>query len=149
MTQKARNLSAALIIMGVSVFWFVEAGGFRPLSALFPRVAAVILLVLGAVLTVWTLVGHGPVIRMAKGDASQRHARSGTLMAALILWTALIPLLGLLGASIIGVLVMGIITFRAHVGTIRAVVIALVSVLIFYFLFQELLHVPFPLGLFG
>lgn len=149
MTQKARNLTAALAIMAVSVYWFIEADSFRPLSALFPKVVAVIVFVIGAILTAWTIFGHGPVIRMAKGDASERHARSGTLMAALILWTALIPLLGLLLASIIGVVVMGVITFRAHVGTIRAIVIALVSVLVFYVLFQVFLHVPFPAGIFG
>ncbi len=149
MTQKTRNLSAALAIMAVSVFWFLESGTFRPLSALFPRVVAVIVFVIGAILTAWTLFGHGPVIRMAEGDASERHTRAGTLMAALVLWTALIPLLGLLVSSIIGVVVMGVITFRAHVGTIRAIVIALVSVLAFYFVFQVFLHVPFPAGVFG
>ena len=86
---------------------------------------------------------------MAAGDAGERHTRSGTLMAALILWTALIPLVGLLIASILGVVVMGLITFRAHVGTIRAIVIALAAVMVFYFLFQRLLNVPFPLGVFG
>jgi hypothetical protein len=148
-TQKARNLSAALAIMAVSVYWFVEADSFRPLSALFPKVVAVIVFVIGAVLTAWTLFGHGPVIRMATGDASERHTRAGTMMAALVLWTALIPLLGLLVSSIIGVVVMGLITFRAHVGTIRAIVIALASVLVFYILFQVFLHVPFPAGVFG
>ncbi len=149
MTQKARNLSAAAVIMGVSVYWFVEADGFRPLSALFPKVVAVIVFVVGAILTAWTLLGHGPVIRMAQGDASERHHRSGTMIGALVLWTVLIPFLGLLLASVIGVLVMGLITFRAHVGTIRAIVIALASVLVFYFFFQVLLHVPFPAGVFG
>ncbi|MFW5844006.1 MAG: tripartite tricarboxylate transporter TctB family protein [Spirochaetota bacterium] len=149
MTQKARNLAAALAIMAVSVYWFIEADGFRPLSALFPKVVAVIVFVIGAILTAWTLFGHGPVIRMAQGDASERHARAGTLMAALVLWTALIPLVGLLVASVIGVVVMGVITFRAHVGTIRAIIIALVFVLLFYVLFQRFLHVPFPAGVFG
>jgi putative tricarboxylic transport membrane protein len=149
MTQKARNLTAALVLMALSVYWFLEADGFRPLSALFPKVVALIVFTIGAVLTLWTLLGRGPVIRMAEGDATQRHTRSGTLIGALVLWTALIPFLGLLVASIVGVVVMGLITFRAHVGTIRAIVIALASVLIFYFLFQVLLHVPFPAGLFG
>jgi hypothetical protein len=59
-TQKARNLSAALAIMAVSVYWFIEADGFRPLSALFPKVVSVIVFVVGAILTAWTLFGHGP-----------------------------------------------------------------------------------------
>ncbi len=149
MTQRARNLTAAIVIMVVSGYWFVEAGSFRPLSALFPRVVAAILFVLALILSVLTLFGHGPVIRLAKGDATERHVRSGTLMGALLLWTALIEVVGLLIASVIGVLVMGMVTFRAHVGTIRAVIIALVSVLAFYAMFLYLLHVPFPAGIFG
>jgi hypothetical protein len=65
----------------------------------------------------------------------------------MLVWTALIPLLGLLIASLIGVGVMGTITFRAHVGTVRAIFIALGLVLGFFLLFRFLLNVPFPRGI--
>ncbi len=149
MTARARNAVAALAIIAVSVFWYLEAGRFRELSRIFPRVIAVILGGLGVVLLVLTILGRGPKIIMAEGDSSQRHRRSGSLLAALVLWTALIPVTGLLAASLTGVAVMGLITFRAHRGTIRAIIIAAVSVVAFYFLFQFLLYVPFPLGFFG
>ena len=71
------------------------------------------------------------------------------LIVAMVVWTLLIPVAGLLIASIVGVVTMGTITFRAHAGTIKAIVIALAAVLAFYFFFQQLLHVYFPMGLFG
>jgi len=147
MTQKARNLSSALIVMAASVFWFVEGGSFRDLSRIFPQVLAVIVFVLAGILALLTALGHGPVIRLAEGDAGERHMRSGTLLVALIVWTALIPFLGLLVASVIGVVGIGFMTFRAHVGTIRAIIVAVVFVGVFYLLFSILLDVPFPRGM--
>jgi hypothetical protein len=149
MTARTRNLGAAIFVLIVSAYWFVEAGGFRPLSRIFPQVVAAIVFVSAAVLAVLTLMGHGPVIRMATGDSGTRHKRSGTLMGALVLWTALVPLVGLLAAGTVGVIVMGLITFRGHQGTTRAIIIALVSVGAFYALFRYVLFVPFPTGVFG
>jgi heme A synthase len=135
--------------MAAAGYWYIAAADFRPLSRIFPRVVAGIVFVSALILTVLTLLGRGPVIRLSDGDAGERHMRSGTLMGALVLWTALIPLAGLLGASVVGVVIMGFITFRGHRGTGRAIAIALASVVVFYLLFQLVLHVPFPLGLFG
>ena len=149
MTQRTRNLLSAAVLVAVSVFWYLSAADFRPLSRIFPRVVAAIVGISAVVLAVLTVLGHGPVIRLASGDAGERHMRSGTLMGALVLWTALIPVAGLLLASLVGVAVMGAITFRGHHGTGRAIIVALVSVGAFYLLFQMVLHVPFPVGLFG
>lgn len=149
MTARARNLTAAIVLVGAGVWWFFAALPFRPLSRIFPQVAAAIVVVLGLILGVLTAIGHGPVIRLAEGDAGERHMRSGTLIGALVLWTALIPVGGLLPASIVGVTVLGLITFRGHHGTLRAIVIALASVLVFFALFRFVLYVPFPRGLLG
>ncbi len=147
MTQRARNLTAAVALMAASLYWFQGASDYRPLSRLYPQVVAGIVFVLAVVLAILTLVGHGPVIVIAKGDAGERHVRSGTLVVTLVVWTALIPVLGLLTASIIGVTVMGVITFKAQVGTKRAIIIAAIAVLLFYFFFEIVLYVPFPQGL--
>ena len=147
MTAKTRNLTSSILLMAVSVYWFVEAGSFRPLSRLFPRVLAGIVFCLALVLGVLTLLGHGPVIHISESDSDSRHRRAAGLLAALVLWTALIPVAGLLIASVVGVITMGIITFRGHAGTLRAVLIALAVVGGFYVMFSWLLHVPFPTGL--
>ncbi len=147
--EKTRNLLSSLAVMAVSAFWFFGARDFRPLSRLFPQVLAAIVFTLALTLGVLTLLGRGPVIRLASTETGERHLRSGTLMGALVVWTALIPLVGLLFASVIGTVLMGLLTFRAHVGTLKAVVIALVSVGLFYLLFTSLLNVPFPTGLLG
>ncbi|MEX2445689.1 MAG: tripartite tricarboxylate transporter TctB family protein [Alkalispirochaeta sp.] len=149
MTARTRNFAAAVLVLLVSAYWYVEADGFRPLSRIFPQVVAGIVFVSALVLAVLTLVGHGPVIAMAAGDSGTRHMRSGTLMGALVLWTALVPLVGLLAAGVVGVIVMGLITFRGHHGTTRAIIVALVSVSVFYALFRYVLFVPFPTGIFG
>lgn len=147
MTQRTRNLLSGSVILAISVYWFVAAGKYKELSRLYPQVIAVIVAVLALVLLTLTIVGHGPKIRLATGNAAERHLKSGTMIAAMILWTALIPFLGLLIASVIGVTMMGFVTFRAHDGTMRAVVVAVVLVLVFFLLFRYLLNVPFPTGI--
>lgn len=149
LSQRARNLTSSVIIMIISGYWYVRATDFRPLSRIFPQVLAAIVLGLALLLGVLSLLGRGPQIRLSGGDDKERHSRSATLMAVLLIWTVLIPVAGLLIASVVGTLLMGLLTFRAHVGTIRAVVIALVSVVLFYVLFSVLLNVPFPMGLLG
>ncbi|TVR69961.1 MAG: tripartite tricarboxylate transporter TctB family protein [Spirochaetaceae bacterium] len=148
MTQRARNLTSSVVLMAVTLYWYRTADAYRPLSRFYPQVVAGIVFVLAAVLGILTLIGHGPVIVIAEGDATNRHVRAGTLMAALVLWTVLVPILGLLPASILGVTVMGLISFRGHEGTLRAILVAVVSVIVFYFLFERLLYVPFPMGVF-
>ena len=149
MTQRARNLAAAVTLMVTSVYWYQAAEKYRPLSRLYPQVVAAIVFVLAATLAVLTLIGHGPVIVISNGDTGGRRVRAGTLMATLVLWTLLIPFLGLLVASLIGVTVLGFITFRAHADTVRAILIAAGMVVVFYFFFTIVLNVPFPLGAFG
>lgn len=149
MTQRSRNLLSAIVLLVASVYWFIEARDYPPLSRLYPQVLAGIIVVLSLLLGGLTLAGFGPVIRLARGDAAERHLRSGMLMTSLIVWTLLIPLGGLLIASLIGVVTMGFLTFRAQAGTIRGIVIAVVVVLGFYFLFQEVLNVYFSFGLLG
>lgn len=149
LSQESRNIASAVIVMGVATFWFFEANTFRPLSRLFPQVLAAIVFVLALILLVLTIIGRGPKIRLAGGDSAERHNRAATLIGGLLVWTVLIPVVGLLAASLLGTLLMGMLTFRAHLGTLRAVVIALVSVTLFYILFSVLLNVPFPMGLFG
>lgn len=134
--------------MIVTVYWHRTAAAYRPLSRLYPQVVAAIVFVLAAVLGILTVIGHGPVIVIAKGDSGERHVRAGTLMAAIVLWTVLVPIIGLLPASLIGVTIMGLITFRGHQGTLRAILVAIASVIIFYFLFEVVLYVPFPTGIF-
>ncbi len=149
LSQKARNLASAGVIMIVSGYWYFAANEFRPLSRLFPQVLAVIVFILALILAALTILGKGPKIRLSEGDDKKRHSRATTLMTVLVIWTVLIPVVGLLIASVVGTLLMGLLTFRAHVGTIRAVLIALVSVALFYLLFSVILNVPFPMGLLG
>ena len=149
MTQRARNLTASIVLMLLTVYWYRTAAAYRPLSRFYPQVVAGIVFTLAALLGILTVIGHGPVIVISRGDAAQRHVRAGTLMAALILWTALIPVIGLLAASLVGVTIMGFISFRGHEGTVRAIIVAVLSVAAFYFLFEIVLYVPFPRGLLG
>lgn len=147
MTERARNVSASLLVMAGSAYWVVEASRFRPLSRIFPQVLGGAVFLLALTLGILTLIGKGPTIKLSSGDAGARHLRAGTLIGAMLVWTALIPLVGLLVASILGVVGIGVLTFRAQVGTIRAILIAVISVVVFYILFAVVLNVPFPGGI--
>lgn len=147
MIERTRNLLSGSIILAVSVYWFVAAADYKELSRLYPQVIAVIVAGLALVLLGMTIFGNGPKIQLATGDPGERHLRSTTMIVAMIVWTALIPVLGLLIASVIGVTTMGLITFRAHAGTVRAIVIAVALVFVFFLLFRFLLNVPFPRGI--
>lgn len=148
MKGATRNALAALVLIAVSTFWFTDSARFRELSRIFPRTIAVFLGGLAVLLLVLTIRGRGPAVATAEGDSTVRHRRSATLIAGLVIWTALIPVAGLLVASLAGVTFMGFITFRAHAGTKRAIIIAVISVVGFYLVFQFLLYVPFPMGFF-
>jgi hypothetical protein len=129
-----------------SIYWFIESDGFRPLSRIFPRVVSAVVFILAVILGILTLVGKGPTVKIAQGEAGTRHLRAGTLIIALVIWTVLVPVIGLLSASLIGVVGIGLLTFRAHIGTRRAIFIAVGVVVAFYVLFALVLNVPFPRG---
>ncbi|MFW6338809.1 MAG: hypothetical protein ACOC25_07760, partial [Alkalispirochaetaceae bacterium] len=75
LSQQARNLTSAGVIMIVSGYWYFAAESFRPLSRLFPQVLAVIVFSLALILAVLTVLGKGPKIRLSEGDDKDRHSR--------------------------------------------------------------------------
>lgn len=146
MPVRKRNLVAAALILAGAVYFVVEADSFRPLSRLFPRVVGFGVIGLAGLLGVLSLIGRDPDVQGAGTGAEGRHVRSVTLVLVLTGWTALIPVLGLLISSIVGVLTLGLVMFRRHVASFRSTVVALVAIGLFYALFAIILNVPFPGG---
>jgi len=145
-----RDIIAALACIGVGLYWFQTAQRFRELSRLFPEIAGVVLAALAGLLLVITLAGLRKETVASKQSlpsaqpTGTRHYRSATLLGSLGLWTILIPMIGILPASLAGVTLMGFSTFAGHQGTRRAIIIAGVTVILFYALFAGVLRVPFP-----
>lgn len=156
MKDTTRNVIAALACITVGLYWYRGAQGFRELSRLFPEVVGLVLAILGGVLLAVTVRGgsgasqsgastttHTPANNTAT-TSGVRHYRSATLLGSLILWTLLIPFIGLLPASLGGVTLMGYFTFSGHQGTRRAIIVAGITVILFFALFTWVLRVPFP-----
>lgn len=144
---------AALLIMAAGAYWLQQSYRFGELSALFPRVISLIMLVLAAVWFASTLVkaiagatAQG-VTDVHETVAERRRAAYQSLVVIvwLVVWTALVPVIGLLLASFVGVTGLTLAAFWGTVGTRRSVLLALVVVWLFYLTFRFLVHVPFPL----
>lgn len=153
MKDTTRNIIAALACITVGLYWYRGAQGFRELSRLFPEVVGLVLVVLGGVLLAVTVRGGSGASHSGTSTATAtntattsgvRHYRSATLLGSLILWTLLIPFIGLLPASLGGVALMGYFTFSGHQGTGRAIIVAGITVILFFALFTWVLRVPFP-----
>ncbi len=151
MKDTTRNIIAALACIPVGLYWYRGAQGFRELSRLFPEVVGLVLMVLGGVLLAVTVRGGSGASHSGTSTATNtattsgvRHYRSATLLGSLILWTLLIPFIGLLPATLGGVALMGYFTFSGHQGTGRAIIVAGITVILFFALFTWVLRVPFP-----
>lgn len=146
MKDTTRNVIAALACITVGLYWYRGAQGFRELSRLFPEVVGLVLAILGGVLLAVTVRGDSGASQSGASTTTSgvRHYRSATLLGSLILWTLLIPFIGLLPASLGGVALMGYFTFSGHQGTGRAIIVAGITVILFFALFTWVLRVPFP-----
>ena len=64
-----------------------------------------------------------------------------------MLYVALIPLLGLYGAS--ATYLFGTLRFQSRVGIVRALVIALLTAVVLYAVFERMFQISLPHGLLG
>lgn len=145
MNRTVSERLAAIVILALGGYWFFESFRFGELSALFPRIIAVALMVFT---TIWLAQSFNRQWSVQPTDrATNRRAarQSLSLIVALLAWTALVPWIGLLYASTLGVTGLTLASFWGKEGTRRSVVVALVVVMVFYAAFRFLIRVPFPL----
>ena len=73
--------------------------------------------------------------------------RTSALLLPAVLYVALIPLLGLYGAS--ATYLFGTLRFQSRVGIVRALVIALLTAVVLYAVFERMFQISLPHGLLG
>ena len=73
--------------------------------------------------------------------------RTSALLLPALVYVAVIPLLGLYGAS--ATYLFGTLRFQSRVGIVRALVIALVTAVVLWAVFEKIFQIALPHGLVG
>ncbi len=144
---------AALVLVGVGVFAWIEAQRYGPMSRLFPQVVAVALVVLSLFLFASSFSARSrraAAERQAESSEGERPDVRGVLLSLLVIvaWTLLLEVLGVWTSSVIAFVALVIIlrsTERAAV-VWRSVALGVVLVTGFVLLFRVVLRVPLPEG---
>jgi putative tricarboxylic transport membrane protein len=139
-----RFASVFLLIL-CGILW-VEAIPYSNLASLFPQVVIIVLALLSVVLLVKSWLR--PDVKQLFRGIKRREV--GLAVVLLALWVGLIPVLGLYVASILFFILMVWLVSKER-RNFRAVgysfLLAVVIVSFFYFIFQDILLVPFPQGI--
>jgi len=143
---KRADRISSLVIIGISIFFLIEAKTFSPLSGLFPRVAISLLGGLALLLFILTFVRRDS--GKAFDSASFRHVPSLVSLLLMIVWGILIPVIGFLVTSLIFFPLITLYLDRDAPGKKKLSRIAIVEGLTvaFYLFFTRVLYVPFPEG---
>jgi 4-amino-4-deoxy-L-arabinose transferase-like glycosyltransferase len=145
--MKRTDRISALVLLSVSIYFFIESEKFSPLSRLFPRVVLIILAGLAALLFILSFR------RKKEGEAFDsaafRHIPSLMALALMVAWGLLIPVLGFLVTSLIFFPAITVYLDRAapRRKKLGRIALAAAVTVVFYFFFTKVLYVPFPEGL--
>ena len=146
--MKTADRVAALLLLGVCVYAWIEARFFSPLSALFPRVVIIVLGALSLLLFVLSFVRPGEQMRFVLIEGYAPAVALSALM--MVAWIALIGVLGFLVTSLLMFSLMTVVLERGRRGALRTLlrVLTVCAVTVaFYYFFDRLLLVSFPRGL--
>src|SRR5882757_10835438 len=92
-------------------------------------------------------LGHGWLRGTGIAVRRSDFRRTSALLLPAVLYVALIPLLGLYGAS--ATYLFGTLRFQSRVGIVRALVIALLTAVVLYAVFERMFQISLPHGLLG
>ncbi|WP_336055815.1 tripartite tricarboxylate transporter TctB family protein [Nitratireductor sp. CH_MIT9313-5] len=147
-------------VIGSLFFFFIGAGVFAMsfemsrMAAMFPRTVGAALAILSAIYVVAALRGYRGEAVEATSSASEQAeglARRLTLLAVMIGWALLFPLVGMFVTSLTACVIL---MFTGLFERIPAQRLALYlgavlgMVVSFYLLMSKLLHIPMPRGIF-
>lgn len=143
--KKADRISS-VIILGICIYFFIEARSFSPLSGLFPKVVIIILGAMSLLLFIATFLrrDNGSVF----DSASFRHIPSLISLLLMVCWGILIPVVGFLVTSLVIFPLITVYLDRTAGARKKLGRIALVEgvTLAFFLFFTQVLYVPFPRG---
>ncbi len=146
---------AALALVGVGVFAWIEAQRYGPMSRLFPQVVAVALVALSLFLFASSFSARSRRAAAERRAESREHERPdarGVVLSLLVIvaWTLLLEVLGVWTSSVIAFISLVLIlrsTERAAV-VWKSLALGVVLVTGFVLVFRIVLRVPLPEGLF-
>lgn len=137
-------VAAGAFLCGLYVMW--EAQDFTMLGSVFPKFVAILLLVVSLALAAAIVLRRQRPAKPIDGSLARRAG----LALALVVWTALIPVLGFAPASVLGFVAVGLVskyeTWTARNWAAFAAT-AVIGVVVFCFIFTAFLKVPLPGGL--
>jgi hypothetical protein len=144
--MKRADRISSLIILGICVYFFIEAGRFSPLSGLFPKIVLIILAAMSLMLFIATFLHRKN--ESVFDSASFRHVPSLISLLLMVCWGILIPVVGFLVTSLVFFPLITIYLDRTADGRKKLGRIALVEgiTLAFFLFFTQVLYVPFPRG---
>ena len=144
--MKRTDRIATLAVMALSVFFFIEAREFSPLSGLFPRIVLIILAALALLQFILTFTR-----KKEAGEfdaAALRHVPTLLCLALMVGWALLIPVLGFLTSALVFFPLITVYLDRRAPARKKwgRLGIAWGVTLAFWLFFTKLLYVPFPEG---
>ncbi|MCR4424812.1 MAG: tripartite tricarboxylate transporter TctB family protein [Firmicutes bacterium] len=136
----------AILMLIVAVVFISQMGNLTYLGVVFPRAVLTILVVLSTILLVKSFVKPSPAKTFRFVDIRTAVAAA----AIVVLWAILMSWLGFVVASILSFGVLMVMVDRSARDLkvfLPAILIAAIEILVFYYVFVNLLTVPLPRGI--
>ncbi len=146
--MKNADRATALIILGICIYFWIEARDFSPLSGLFPQVIIVVLGGLSLLLLGLSFVR--PKETKVFVDLKKSYLPVLLSVALMIAWTFLIGVFGFLVTSLLCFSLMTVLLdrrIRRPLALLKRIAIVGALTTGFYLFFDKLLWVSFPRGL--
>jgi len=146
--MKNADRATALIILGICIYFWIEARDFSPLSGLFPQVIIVVLGGLSLLLLGLSFVR--PKETKVFVDLKKSYLPVLLSVALMIAWTFLIEVFGFLVTSLLCFSLMTVLLdrrIRRPLALLKRIAIVGALTTGFYLFFDKLLWVSFPRGL--
>ena len=145
MSRDLPGLAVALGLMILGVLFLVEGASLSAMGGVFPMPIAAIMVVTGVLFVAQRLLRPSRPAERASGDVWRRLA----VIAVLLAWAILFPLIGFVVTGIVAFLAIFVIaqhdpwTPRA---AITGIAVALVATLVAWWLMARVLYIPMPRG---
>lgn len=156
-STRGTSLLAAVLALALGAFALSQTGDMSQLGAVFPRTAAILLIVAAFALSLRSLLPQKP-IGAETGPAKSEPpspttsppldlVRLAGIAVALLAWALLLKPLGFVATAALGLVAVGLVTYRERM-SLKALALHLLAgaILIagFYGLFAEVLRVAIP-----
>ncbi|NIA67975.1 hypothetical protein HBA54_05160 [Pelagibius litoralis] len=145
--NRTSNLIAAGIALALGAYALSQTGEMSELGAVFPTTAAIVLIIAALALALRVVLRGGKAAEQQSVWSGLEWPRLVGLSITLLAWALLLKPLGFMPAAALGLLAVGVITYRERMG-LKALALHLLAggalLAGFYGLFSVVLRVPLP-----